>query len=298
MKKLFPYLIVLAALGVSGFALPAQAADMNLWCLTGTGSNGQPIWQPASSANPCPTTSSGGGGGSVTQGTVPWADDITQWANVALGSPSNYGTSPGAVAVPGVNAFVTNSVAVTGTFFQATQPVSVSQATPGTTNGTAIVGVNAATALAGAGATGAGSLRDTVAQDPTTIAGSAPGTAGAPSANVITTQGAARTSVSSTSYEANHVITGSAGSLYSFEVQADSTLSAAAWYIMIYNATTAPADGSVTPIKCYQMPSGTLGANYAFPNPIAFSAGIVIGVSTTGCLTKTASAHAFISGDF
>lgn len=52
--------------------------------------------------------------------------------------------------------------------------VSISQATPGTTNGTAIVGVNAATALAGAGATGAGSLRTTVAQDSTTLAGSPP----------------------------------------------------------------------------------------------------------------------------
>lgn len=67
----------------------------------------------------------GGGGGSVTQGTTPWVDDITQWANVALGAPSNYGTSPGAVVVPGVNAFVTNPVAVTGTFFQTTQPVSL-----------------------------------------------------------------------------------------------------------------------------------------------------------------------------
>lgn len=108
----------------------------------------------------------------------------------------------------------------------------------------------------------------------------------------------ARTAVTSTSLEANHVITGAAGSLYSFEVQADSTLSAAAWWIMVYNATSAPGDGAVTPIKCYQMSAGTLGASYAFPNPIAFSTGITIGVSTTGCLTKTASAHAIISGDF
>ena len=54
----------------------------------------------------------GGGGGSVTQGTVPWVDNITQWASVALGAPSAYGTSPGAVNVPGVNAFVTNTVSV------------------------------------------------------------------------------------------------------------------------------------------------------------------------------------------
>jgi hypothetical protein len=49
---------------------------------------------------------------------------ITTWGGVTLGAPSNYGTSPGAVAVPGVNAFVTNTVSVTGTFWQATQPVS------------------------------------------------------------------------------------------------------------------------------------------------------------------------------
>lgn len=41
------------------------------------------------------------------------ASNITQWNTVALGSPSNYGTSPGAVSVIGVNAFVTNTPAVT-----------------------------------------------------------------------------------------------------------------------------------------------------------------------------------------
>jgi|SRR5579859_2527885 len=66
----------------------------------------------------------------------------------------------------------------------------IDQTTPGTTNGVSVVGVNAATALAGAGATGTGSLRTTVAQDTTTIAGAAPGTAGTPSANVVTVQGA------------------------------------------------------------------------------------------------------------
>lgn len=50
---------------------------------------------------------------------------ITTWGGVTLGAASNYGTSPGTVAVPGVNAFVTNTVAVSGTFWQTTQPVSV-----------------------------------------------------------------------------------------------------------------------------------------------------------------------------
>jgi hypothetical protein len=64
--------------------------------------------------------------------------NLTELNSVALGSPSNYGTSPGAIAVQGVNAFITNTpavtlasttitgtVAVTGTFFQTTQPVSI-----------------------------------------------------------------------------------------------------------------------------------------------------------------------------
>lgn len=96
---------------------------------------------------------------------------------------------------------------------------------------------------------------------------------------------------------ANSIIKASAGNLYSFEVSADSTLSAAAWWIMIYNATSAPVDGAVTPIKCYAMPSGSTALSAAFPTPVAFSTGITIGVSTTGCFTKTASTHAFISGD-
>lgn len=61
------------------------------------------------------TTGGGGGTGNV---------NVIQWDSVNVGAPSNYGTSPGAVTVPGVNAFVTNTVPVTGTFFQATQPVS------------------------------------------------------------------------------------------------------------------------------------------------------------------------------
>lgn len=35
--------------------------------------------------------------------------NISQWVGTTLGAPSNYGTSPGAVTVPGVNAFITNT---------------------------------------------------------------------------------------------------------------------------------------------------------------------------------------------
>lgn len=49
----------------------------------------------------CAAGSGGGGASSV---------NIASVNGVALGSPSAYGTSPGAIAVPGVNAFVTNPV--------------------------------------------------------------------------------------------------------------------------------------------------------------------------------------------
>lgn len=55
---------------------------------------------------------------------------INTWAGGVLGAMANYGTSPGAVLVPGVNAFITNTVPVTGTFWQATQPVSIASLTP------------------------------------------------------------------------------------------------------------------------------------------------------------------------
>jgi hypothetical protein len=110
----------------------------------------------------------------------------------------------------------------------------------------------------------------------------------------------ATTPVACTALCANLVVKASAGTLYSFDVAADSTLSGAAWWIAVYNATSAPADGaSQTPIKCYAAPSGATNFNAAFTSGgIALSTGITIGVSTTGCYTKTASTHAYISADY
>jgi len=79
----------------------------------------------------------------VTQSTSPWVTNITQWNSVALGSPSAYGTSPGAVNVPGVNAFVTNTVAVSGTVAvtQSTSPWIVAGGGTAGTPGTAVLTV-------------------------------------------------------------------------------------------------------------------------------------------------------------
>ncbi len=53
-----------------------------------------------------PTGTGGGGGGSG------GSSAITSWAGGTLGAMANYGTSPGAVLVPGMNSFVTNAAAV------------------------------------------------------------------------------------------------------------------------------------------------------------------------------------------
>jgi hypothetical protein len=57
---------LLACLALLVAAHAAQAAEADLYCLTGTNSQGNPIWAPASTAQPCPTTGGGGGGGNVT----------------------------------------------------------------------------------------------------------------------------------------------------------------------------------------------------------------------------------------
>lgn len=41
-----------------------------------------------------------------------WLTSVTTWATGTLGAMANYGTSPGAVLVPGVNAFVTNASSI------------------------------------------------------------------------------------------------------------------------------------------------------------------------------------------
>jgi hypothetical protein len=79
----------------------------------------------------------------VLQGTSPWVVsgtvtitpsglqnvNVTEWNTVALGSPSAYGTSPGAVNVIGVNAFITNTVPVTLASTTITGTVAVTQST-------------------------------------------------------------------------------------------------------------------------------------------------------------------------
>lgn len=80
----------------------------------------------------------------VTQQTSPWVDNLTQVAGASLGATAivNYGSTPAAAAVPGVNAFITNTPTVN---VAASQTIAVTQATAANLNATVTgtVSVNA-----------------------------------------------------------------------------------------------------------------------------------------------------------
>lgn len=99
--------------------------------------------------------------------------------------------------------------------------------------------------------------------------------------------------VNSATGEANHVFKNAPGVLYGFSV----TTGATAGYALVYNATSAPVDGAVTPVACYAVPANTtIGVAYT-PLPVTFTTGITIVFSSTGCFTQTSSATAFFIGE-
>ena len=101
------------------------------------------------------------------------------------------------------------------------------------------------------------------------------------------------TAIVSTAAEGTHVLKASAGNLYSAYV----TTGATAGYFLVFNATSAPADGAVTPIHCVQVPANTTMGISFNPGPVeVYSTGISLAFSSTGCFTKTASATAFFHG--
>lgn len=100
----------------------------------------------------------------------------------------------------------------------------------------------------------------------------------------------------STAAEACHVFKASAGNLYGV-----SGLIGAAGYIMVFDASSAPADGAVTPKVWAQITTPSGGAwsiNYG-DIPAAMATGITVCASSTGPLTKTAySTNTVFSGRF
>lgn len=67
--------------------------------------------------------------------------------------------------------------------------------------------------------------------------------------------------------------------------------------VMLFDATSAPVDGAVTPkVPAYQMTNANASLGVTYDPPLKFSTGITAVYSSTCGLTKTASATAFISG--
>lgn len=96
----------------------------------------------------------------------------------------------------------------------------------------------------------------------------------------------------------NLVLKSGAGTLFGFHVVGDATAIASTWYVLVFDATSLPADGAVTPAQCFPVNSGQPLLSVNEPTGgVAFTTGIVVGISSTGCFTQTTlGAHAFISG--
>jgi hypothetical protein len=88
------------------------------------------------------------------------------------------------------------------------------------------------------------------------------------------------------------VLKAGAGNLYGISV---SSTTVGGW-ILVFDATTLPPDGLVTPKYAWPLQSPNGFATFGFATPAAFATGIVVAFSTTGPLTLAASATAFITG--
>lgn len=99
--------------------------------------------------------------------------------------------------------------------------------------------------------------------------------------------------VQSSAAEGSRVIKNAANNLYWGQI----TTGANAGYWMIFNATSAPADGAVTPVICRKVAANTTDTVSWNPGPaVIFNTGITFVFSTTGCFTKTIDNTAFFAG--
>jgi hypothetical protein len=88
--------------------------------------------------------------------TVPWLMNMTQWAGGTLGAMANYGTSPGAVLVPGANVFMTNTPPVSQSGTWTVQPGNTPNTTPWAFNLTQVGGVSFGSAMSNLGTLASG----------------------------------------------------------------------------------------------------------------------------------------------
>lgn len=101
------------------------------------------------------------------------------------------------------------------------------------------------------------------------------------------------TSVRTTALASSLVLKNSPGNLYDCYVSVGAT----AGLLMIFDATSAPSDGAVTPAEVFIAPaSGTVRHTFITPRVFATGITLVFSSNITNFFTKTASATVFMSG--
>lgn len=103
--------------------------------------------------------------------------------------------------------------------------------------------------------------------------------------------------VKSTAAESSHVLKASPGNLYSLTTSVGAT----SGWVLVFDATSAPADGAVTPAWWFPIISdgtrGAISASWLSGPPLNFATGITAVFSTTGPFTKTASSTAAFTAE-
>lgn len=234
---------------------------------------------------------------SVTQGTSPWVVSGTvTTTNASVGATG--AAVPASADYVGINIGGNLTGAVGG---HGTAAGALRVELP--TDGTGVVGLNAGSAIigkVGIDQTTPGTTNLVAAGQNgtwTVQPGNTPNTTPWLTTNTPSSaSGAATTSASSTAAASNLVLKASAGNLYGLTI----TIGATSGYAMLFDATSLPSNGAVTPVWCYPVTSnGTNGgAAIEFATPKRFGTGITAGFSTTGCFTLTASATANFFGGY
>jgi hypothetical protein len=224
-----------------------------------------------------------------------WKGDATNGAYVNIKAGSIANTSFGATQATAANLNAT--VVGTGTFVTQSTLAAETTKVIGTVNqGTSPwVVSNGGTFAVQAAQTTAANLNMTEASA-AAILSAVQGAIPAGTAVIGTLAPLDGVSVATTGAAAGSLVAkSSAGSVVSISGSA-----ANASYIMLFNATSAPADGAVTPLKCWgpMSAAGPFALSWGIGPVLTMSTGITVVSSSTGCFTKTVTNAAFLSVEY